>query len=157
MRFKKKYLQDSLRNKERASKANKNNDLFRDKAIREEDLTLSIPICPSVNHMYIFKKTGEKILTKTAREYFKSATAKVNEQISNQSWQIDYGDVWYYVDVYVYMPDRKVRDSHNMIKIMMDVLQDTVFWNDYFAMPRFQDVKLDKDNPRIDIVIKAKD
>ena len=50
------------------------------------------------------------------------------------------------------MPDKRIRDSHNCIKLLMDSLQGVLFPNDYFVMPRIQAVEFDKENPRIDVV-----
>ena len=51
-----------------------------------------------------------------------------------------------------YFPDRRIRDAHNCLKILMDVLEGIVYENDYTVMPRIQFVEYDKDNPRVEIV-----
>jgi len=146
---------DASRDKARQAKANKQNDLFRDEPHSpKKKLTITLPLAPSMNHMYIQKRNGKRILTTAARKYVMEATALICASIEDQRWFIDQRDVWYYLDLEVFMPDRKIRDSHNMLKLMLDVLQEHAFRNDYFVMPRIQKVELDKDCPRIQACLR---
>ena len=54
-----------------------------------QTLTMSIPIPPSVNHMYIHKKNGSKILTKNAKEYIKELQAVCKKSKKEQGWTKD--------------------------------------------------------------------
>ena len=58
-----------------------------------------------------------------------------------------------YLDCVFFMPDRRIRDSHNMLKLLLDVMQGNVFENDYFVMPRVQYVGLDVENPRVEVLV----
>ena len=49
-------------------------------------------------------------------------------------------------------PDKKIRDSHNCIKLLMDSLEGILFPNDYYVKPRIQAVELSRDNPQLDLV-----
>lgn len=125
-------------------------DVFRNAHTnRNKRLYFSIPIAPSINSMYTMKRQ----LTAKARKYIRVARALINEAIEEQKWFVPARDTWLYVDLVFYMPDRKIRDSHNMLKIVMDVMQDIVYENDYFVMPRVQSVEYDKEHPRIDVNI----
>lgn len=119
-------------------------------------LKLSLPMPPSINHMYINTKNGGKKLTKKAERYIRDARALANLAIEEQLWIKENAPVWYYLDIYFYMPDRRIRDSHNTIKILMDALQGSIYINDYYCMPRIQDVDYDPANPRIEIICRAK-
>jgi Holliday junction resolvase RusA-like endonuclease len=77
----------------------------------------------------------------------------INEAVEEQRWGKPERTEWLYVDLVFYMPDRKIRDSHNCLKILLDVLQGTVFVNDYFCLPRIQSVEYDKENPRVEVLI----
>lgn len=146
---------NTARDKYRQQKAIKNNDLYRDEpAYPRKKLKVILPIAPSINHMYYHKRNGAKSLTATAKRYILESTALIREAIEEQIWMIDNRDVWYYLDIIVYMPDRKIRDSHNMLKLMLDVFQDIAFRNDYFVMPRIQGVEFDKEDPRIDVILR---
>lgn len=130
-------------------------DLPREQSIRpNKRLYLSLPLPPSVNHMYINVKGGRK-LTGKSEKYIKIAKAMINESIYDQRWVKENGSVWFYVDLVFYMPDRRIRDSHNMLKLLLDVMQDTIFHNDYYAMPRIQSVEYDPLNPRVECAISS--
>lgn len=129
-------------------------DLKRDKPrYPKQKLVLQVPYIPSVNHMYYNTKFGGKRLTKQAEQWFKHCTAYVKDEMKKQKWQYDEGNVWHEVHFDFYMPDKRIRDTHNTFKIMMDVLDRLVFSNDYYAKPHVNKVELDKENPRIIITI----
>lgn len=131
-------------------------DLHRckDKDIKKSvKLKIVVPIAPSVNHMYMNVKGGGKRLTKKAEDYMRTARAIINECAEEQRWDKLKKGIWSYADVVIFMPDKRIRDSHNMIKIIMDVMESVVFENDYYALPRIQSVEYDKENPRVEIRI----
>lgn len=132
------------------------NDLYRDKPIHpNKKLRISLPLPPSVNHMYIHLKRGGKKLNKKAEEYIKISRALINLAIEEQRWIKQEKATWYYVDLIFFMPDRRVRDSHNMLKLLLDVMQGPVYGNDYYALPRIQGVEYDKGHPRVELCITA--
>ena len=112
-------------------------------------LKLTLPIPTSVNAMYTMKRS----LTADARKFQKIANALINEAIDEQNWQLTEKGVWIYIDMIYYFPDRKTRDSHNCLKMLMDVMQDRLYENDMYALPRIQSVEYDKENPRVEILI----
>lgn len=131
-------------------------DLKRDKPrYPKQQLKLTIPIAPSVNHMYYTTKNGVRRLTSKAERYFYNCKQYVKTEIANQEWVQDKEHVWYDVQCDFYMEDRRTRDTHNMFKIVLDVLEGIVFTNDYFAKPHVNQVELDRENPRIEITIQA--
>ena len=62
-------------------------------------------------------------------------------------WKTEPKGVWQYLDLVIYMPDKRTRDSHN-IKLLLDI-EGCVYSNDYTVLPRIQSVELDRDNPRL--------
>lgn len=132
------------------------NDLYRTKPKHPNmSLKLSLPLPPSVNSMYVRTRGGGKKLTRKAEDYVRTSKALINLAIEEQYWLKPTRTTWLYVDLVFFMPDRKVRDSHNMLKLLMDVMQSTVYENDYFALPRIQSVEYDKGNPRVEVVVTA--
>lgn len=115
-------------------------------------LTLTIKVPPSVNHMYIHKRNGQKILTSTAKQYIKTIQDLCKKEIKKQNWKKDKESVWYVMDMYFYFKDKRKRDSHNCLKLLMDSLEGLLFTNDYFILPRIQYVTLDRENPRVEII-----
>ena len=134
------------------AKTEKTNDLFRDSPQRpRQKLRADLPIAPSINHMHIGKT---KTLNKKAKNYIRDCRSILHQRIEDSGWVGEKGHVWFYVDAVVYMPDRRLRDAHNMFKLLMDVLQRVCFHDDYYAMPRVYSVEYDKINPRIELLIK---
>ena len=134
-------------------KQNEFEDLERDiPKYPNQVLTLTIKIPPSVNHMYIHKRNGQKILTSTAKQYIKTIQDLCKKEIKKQNWKKDKESVWYVMDMYFYFQDKRKRDSHNCLKLLMDSLEGLLFTNDYFILPRIQYVTLDRENPRVEII-----
>lgn len=104
--------------------------------------------------MYHNTRGGGKRLTKKAQDYIRVSRAKINAAIEEVMWTKQTNATWYYLDMVIYMPDRRVRDSHNMTKLLLDTLEGLCFKNDYYVMPRIQSVEYDKDNPRVEIILK---
>lgn len=127
-------------------------DLSREKPLHpKQQIAMSLPIPPSVNHMYI--TTGySKTLTKKAKDYVAEVQRICTEAIKKHRWKEDHPSVWYVMDLYFYFPDKKIRDSHNCIKLLMDSLEGILFPNDYYVKPRIQAVELSRDNPKLDLV-----
>ena len=129
-------------------------DLFRnDPTYPHKKLRVSLPLPPSVNHMYVRTYRGGVKLTRKAEEYVRDSRALINLAIEEQYWLKQPKSTWFYVDVIFFMPDRRVRDSHNMLKLLLDVMQGIVFDNDYYAMPRIQAVEYDTHHPRVEVCI----
>ena len=134
-------------------KQNEFEDLERDMPkYPNQVLTLTIKVPPSVNHMYIHKRNGQKILTSTAKQYIKTIQDLCKKEIKKQNWKKDKESVWYVMDMYFYFQDKRKRDSHNCLKLLMDSLEGLLFTNDYFVLPRIQYVTLDRENPRVEII-----
>lgn len=122
-------------------------------ASRNKALKLSLPVPPSVNSMYYNTRGGGRRLTKKAECYIRDARALINLAIDEQKWVKQEKGVWLYVDMVYYFPDRRTRDSHNCLKLLLDVLQGVVYENDMYALPRIQSVEYDKGFPRVEIHI----
>lgn len=135
--------------------AKKPKDLKRDKPKypnKKLELTLGIPL--SINHMYVNTRGGGKRLSKKAEDYVRCARAQINLAIEEQGWRKCYENIWYYLDIVMYMPDLRIRDSHNTLKLLLDTMEGLAFENDYFVMPRINAVEYDKLNPRIEVVLR---
>lgn len=129
-------------------------DVYRDKPnYPNKKLCITLPIPPSVNHMYVNTRGGGKRLTNKAEQYIRESRAIINQTIEEQRWIKQEKATWYYVDLVFFMPDRRIRDSHNCLKLLLDVMQGIIFENDYYALPRIQTVEYDKENPRVEVCV----
>ena len=117
----------------------------------KQKLSFSLPIPPSVNHMYQNAGRGKRLTTQ-AINYIKTAQDICKKAVREYGWKKDKDHVWYVMDLYFFFPDKRVRDSHNCIKLLTDCLEGLLFTNDYFLLPRIQHVELDRENPRMEVV-----
>ena len=82
-----------------------------------------------------------------------SSRALLEDAIDSQKWQMSDKGIWLYADMVFYFQDRRIRDSHNCLKLLLDVMQGVVYQNDYYVLPRIQSVEYDKDHPRVEVRI----
>lgn len=94
----------------------------------------------------------KKRLTTKASQYIKTAQDVTKRAMKEQGWKKEREGVWFVMDLYFYFPDKRIRDSHNCIKLLTDCLEGLLFTNDYFILPRIQYVALDRENPRLEVV-----
>lgn len=127
--------------------------LYRDKATNRKTLRASLPVPPSVNAIYYNTRGGGRRLTKKAEHYIRDVRALMNLAVEEQHWKVPEKYVWLYVDLVFYFPDRRRRDSHNCLKILMDAIEGIAFVDDYTALPRIHAVEYDKESPRVDLCI----
>jgi crossover junction endodeoxyribonuclease RusA len=117
----------------------------------DKPLVLKLP--PSVNHMYVTAKIrgrNIRVLRKHANDWFNEALEKVRQYIIEEKWEMKSQKI--ILEIYLYYPNLKTRDSHNMLKILLDVLErGGIYSNDKYALPRIMDFTLDKSHPRIEI------
>lgn len=117
-------------------------------------LILKLP--PSVNHMYINAKIrgrNMRILNKYANDWYKDALEKTIVYMQESGWQT--ADEKTILELYFYYPNSRLRDSHNTLKILLDLLErGGIYSNDKYALPRVMDFQLDKGNPRVEIILK---
>ena len=131
-----------------------NNDLYREAPKHSnKTLKLTLPIAPSVNSLHVNVRGGGRRLTSKAQNYIRDSKALINMATEDQRWIIPKRNMWLYVDLVFFMPDRRIRDSHNCLKLLLDVMQGPVYENDYYVLPRIQSVEYDPANPRIEVQV----
>lgn len=119
----------------------------------KKSLHLSLPVPPSVNSMYYNTRGGGRRLTSKSEAYIRDSHALINLALDEQKWTKQQKGVWLYADMVFYFPDRRRRDSHNCLKILLDTLQGYVYDDDMYLLPRIQSVEYDKLNPRVELHI----
>lgn len=129
-------------------------DVYRERPkYKGKTLKLTLPVPPSVNAIYYNTKGGGRRLTAKAEMYIRTARALINEAIMKQKWIQPEKNVWLYIDMVYYFPDRRIRDASNCLKLLLDVMEGNVYANDYIALPRIQSVEYDKAYPRVEIKV----
>lgn len=118
---------------------------------KELRITLEVPV--SSNHAYIYRRRGGAILNDRARQWMAQAEMVISNEMQQQHWET-IGKEKVVVEVTHYWQDRRCRDTSNSYKILLDSLENCgVFENDRYAIVRQQDFFVDRDNPRVELVI----
>lgn len=135
--------------------AKKKDDLYRSEPqFPKKKLRLTLPLPLSVNHMYYNTRYGGKRLKPEAENYIRTATSITLAEMEDTLWKMQKDATWYYMDLLFYMPDRITRDSHNMLKLLLDTLEGSAYHNDYYIMPNILGVEYDKKNPRVEVILR---
>lgn len=130
-------------------------DLPRVDVKKTSNLRLTLPVPISINHMYQNTRGGGKRLTKEAENYVRVSRAIINREVQDQKWKLKDKGIWTYIDMVYYMPDKRIRDASNCLKLLLDVMEGIIYTNDMYAIPRIQSVELDRDNPRLEIKVNT--
>ena len=104
---------------------------------------------PTWNHTYVYRK-GRPILTKWAFDYQEKIRAMTKEWAEENNWHMTKKKK-VIVNIWVFHPNRIKRDCHNLLKILIDALEGTIFEDDYYALVRIQNFHIDKENPRFEL------
>ena len=117
-------------------------------------IKLVLPMPVSVNSMYL-ASTRRQVLSKKAKQWYATAKYIANCECERQGWEMDEGSVWYVANIDFYFNDKRFKDSHNYLKLMLDALEGVIYNNDYFLKPKINIVDLDRKRPRVELTIKA--
>lgn len=117
-------------------------------------LHLVIPSVPSVNSMYMNTKFGKRVRTKKAKAWFAEAEEIVRKAMKRQHWKTTHGEK-VVVDVLTLFPDGRKRDVNNSSKALCDMLEHAeVYDNDRYALIRYIDYDIDREHPRVEIIVR---
>ncbi|EHQ63644.1 endodeoxyribonuclease RusA [Paenibacillus dendritiformis C454] len=110
-------------------------------------------LAPSVNHMYRnarVKNRNMRVLTDVAHAWYEETVLTANVWRRRNRWMTAQGKT--IVRLWFFFPDRRKRDTHNALKLLLDALEDAgIYENDQYALPRIMDFEIDRQNPRIEI------
>ena len=116
-----------------------------------------LPPVPSVNALYFTTRSGKRIRTAKAKAWFGAAEMIISASMRAQGWSTT-ENTKVVIDIMTYWPDRRKRDVDNQGKAIFDALEHAgVFDNDCWALPRYIDFAVDKENPRVVCVIRKFD
>ena len=138
-----------------AERQKKVNDVYREELLYpKQSFSFSVDIPLSINHMYVRTRYGGQRLSKEAEKYVLNTRANILAVMEDNNFKKISNASWYYLDIIVYMPDKRIRDASNMLKLLLDALETVLFVNDYYVLPNIKSVELDKGNPRLECVFR---
>ena len=115
---------------------------------------LIIPgVIPSVNHQYtnaMYKGRRMRVLTTEAAKWEYDVTLLIKSWIHQNKWLT--ADSKVIVRLWYFYPDKRRRDAHNTLKLLLDVCEHAgIFIDDKLALPQIMDYEIDRQNPRTEI------
>jgi len=117
-----------------------------------QTLKFIVPVPPTQNQAFY---KGHRGVKPHAKLWMRQANAHILKVIEDTKWKFEGEEVWFYIDMVFYFPDKRYRDNHNCFKIGFDGFEGTFNKNDYYFMPRVHGCYLDRENPRLEVVIRA--
>jgi len=123
-------------------------------------MRLVIPgVAPSLNHLYrnaLVRGRRMKVLSKEAKDWADDTLILATEWRQKNKWQTAKGKV--IVRMWFYFPDKRKRDTHNTLKLMLDCFEDArIYENDQLALPQIMDFEIDRENPRVEVEFERLD
>lgn len=116
-------------------------------------MKLIIPIAPSGNRMWRKNnQTGKTYKTDECTFYQNQIGYIAKQQAKKQGWTKTVKEkvIMYF---WFFWPDARQRDTGNQKKVILDALEGVLYDNDRWVLERDQDWVIDRQNPRIEIVI----
>ena len=90
-----------------------------------EDIVLYVPFPPTINSYYKMTQAGQRYLDKSVRAFRETVAESINEQCPGLCL-----DCGLFMEVYLFMPDRRKRDVDNYMKGLLDALTEAGLWED---------------------------
>ena len=110
----------------------------------------------SVNHLWITTRNGQKILTKKAKDWVAEAQEITTREVECQHW-VPTASQKVVAEIWTYWKDLRRHDVHNGCKITFDAIEKLVYDDDKWVLPRYIDFEVDRENPRIEILLYLKE
>ncbi len=90
-----------------------------------EDIVLYLPFPPTINSYYKMTRQGQRYLDASVRAFRQKVADTVNEQAPGLKL-----DCPLFMEVYLFMPDKRKRDVDNYMKGLLDALTEAGLWED---------------------------
>lgn len=91
-------------------------------------------------------------MTKEARMWKIAAQALATTAKIKQGWELSSKEKLV-MELRIFWPDARRRDPDNILKILQDSLNTVLYADDCYVMPRVMDFSVDRDNPRLELII----
>lgn len=125
-----------------------------------KDIALVLPLPPSVNAQYRNYTTDAgrrcRVPTPDAVRWSDQAAWLARNWRQQTGWQLARGTK-IIADYWVWWPDGRRRDTHNLEKLLWDTLEGILYDDDRWVLSRCQDFGRDARNPRVELRIRRFD
>jgi crossover junction endodeoxyribonuclease RusA len=121
-----------------------------------QKLVLKFPVPMSVNHMYQTNfATGQKMMTMEAKVMQIQMQDLAKWEVIAQGWDPVYSTK-VVAEITAYYKDNRSRDTDNLFKMLGDAFKGIVLDDDDYLLPRVIDWDVDKDDPRVEVILYVK-
>lgn len=125
-------------------------------ALIEKCLRYTLPLPPSVNHMYRNAGRGKRIKTQAATDWIERAQWEIKIAARAQGWKLSEGEKLV-MKITAFWPDNRRRDVHNLHKLLCDVPEEIAYDDDKYVIVQDQDFSVDRVNPRVEVELMRKE
>ena len=108
---------------------------------------------PSVNHTYVTTRSGRRVRMPAAERYQDVVGWETIVAKNASGWSWDGGHLR--ITVKLYPPDRRRRDAHNYLKVLLDGVAEGLGVDDKWFLVHEEPPELDKANPRVVVTVAA--
>lgn len=116
-------------------------------------MRLILPMPPTQNHMYnnaFVKGRRMRVLNHNAESWKNECIMTAILWRNKNKWSTATGKT--IVRLWYFFPDKRKRDTHNTLKLLLDSLEDALIYeNDRYALPHIMDYEVDREYPRVEI------
>lgn len=114
------------------------------------NLHVILDLPPSMNHYYFTAKNGQRIMTPKAKWWMTNAKWQLKIIAKTERWRMVEGRK-VIAKIWVYWPDNRKRDTHNLHKALLDAAEGIIYDNDRWALARDMDFSVDRERPRVEM------
>lgn len=104
---------------------------------------------PSANHIYTHTDHGKR-LTAIAKQKLDEWQGIAQWWTHQFDWEMKCNQK-IIIRLWFYLNDNRRKDTHNVLKLLLDSLEGVIYEDDRWCLPRVMDFEIDKENPRIEI------
>ena len=124
------------------------------KVLPKKKLFFSVPVPPSENHCFI-TVNNRRILTKEGKQFVIESAMRARIAAKKFNWNMS-KESKVVVLLTFFFPSKRKKDTHNTLKVLMDSFEGILYDDDYWALPRIMDFHIDRENPRLELVVYMK-
>lgn len=121
-----------------------------------KNVSFAVSIPPSVNHAYENNGRGGRILTQAAKDWKEEAYYVALQAKNKAGWRIPGKAEKLILALWVFWPDKRKRDTHNLHKLIADAFEGVLYENDRQVLIRDMDFAVDRQRPRVEVELCRK-
>lgn len=114
------------------------------------EINLILPTVPSLNHVYRNVRINLRILTPAGKVWKDHVRYIAIQERQKQLWQVSKLEKLV-MELRFFWPDKHRRDCDNCLKLLSDTLEEILYEDDRWLLPRVIDWNIDKENPRTEV------